>query len=308
MTLQQLEYIVAVDNYGTFLSAAESLGVTQSTLSTLVQKLECEFDVVIFDRNSRPVRPTAIGSKVLAQARSVLFNARQLEEIVKSERNSDEGEIRMSISPTIAPYITPKLFKYINDKYQNISIRAFEMSRDEIVSKLKLAEIDMAIMSYPFCDSDLLEIPLYKERFFAYVSPSSPLYAQENVDMQTMPRETLWGLKEEISLQRQVPEICDQDLNHVTIYEAGNIPTMMMLVDANGGFTAIPELHIDLLRDGHRQNIRPFVNPVPHRDVSLFVRKDYVRERIINIMAEVIKHIIPEKMIDQRLLKYSIHL
>ncbi len=308
MTLQQLEYIVAVDNYGTFLSAAESLGVTQSTLSTLVQKLENEFDVVIFDRNSRPVRPTAIGSKILTQARSVLFNARQLEEIVKSERNSDEGEIRMSISPTIAPYITPKLFKYINDKYQNISIRAFEMSRDEIVSKLKLAEIDMAIMSYPFCDADLLEIPLYKERFFAYVSPSSPLYACETVDMQTMPRETLWGLKEEISLQRQVPEICDQDLDHVTIYEAGNIPTMMMLVDANGGFTAIPELHIDLLRDGHRQNIRPLVNPVPHRNVSLFVRKDYVRERIINIMAEVIKQIIPEKMIDQRLLKYSIHL
>ena len=50
MTLQQLEYIVAVDKYRHFVKAAESCEITQSTLSSLIQKLENELDIIIFDR------------------------------------------------------------------------------------------------------------------------------------------------------------------------------------------------------------------------------------------------------------------
>lgn len=308
MTIQQLEYIVAVDKYKTFVQAAEVCGVTQSTLSTLVQKGENELDVVIFDRNSRPIRTTQIGEKIIEQAKVILFNVRQLEELIASERHRNTGEFKLSISPTIAPYITPQLFKILHDQYPKLTVRAFDMSSEEIVEKLKLAEIDMAIMSYPQKSEDLLEIPLYKENFVAYVSPLSPLYQLKNIDMQTMPREHLWGLKEELSLQREVEEIYDQELEHTSIYEAGNIPTMMMIVDANGGFTAIPELHLKLLREKYLENIRPLVNPVPHRHVSLFVRKDFVSERLLNIIADAIKKIIPLNMLDERLIKYPIRL
>ena len=308
MTLQQLEYIVAVDKYSSFVQASDSCGVTQSTLSTMIQKLENELDVVIFDRNSRPIRTTMIGEQIVNQAKTVLFNVRQLDEMVKSEQKLCEGEIKMSFCPTIAPYITPKLFKYLKDRYPKVTIRACEMSRDEIIEKLCRTEIDMAVMSCPQKNDQLLEIPLYREQFLAYVSPMSPLYKEKNIDMQTMPRERLWGLKDEISLQYQVEEICDLDLEHSSVYEAGNIPTLMMIVDSNGGYTAIPELHINLLREEYREHIRPFVNPVPYRNVSLFVRNDYVRERILNIMAEAIIHIIPRHMLDEHLLKYKIHL
>ena len=85
MTLQQLEYIVAVDKCRSFVQAAESCGVTQSTLSTLVQKLESELDVVIFDRNSRPVRPTEMGEQLIRQAKVALYNVNQLDEMVQCE-------------------------------------------------------------------------------------------------------------------------------------------------------------------------------------------------------------------------------
>lgn len=88
MTLQQLEYIVAVDKYRSFVQAAESCGVTQSTLSTLIMKLENELDVVIFDRNSRPARPTEMGEKLINQAKVALYNVKQLEELVNVEKNA----------------------------------------------------------------------------------------------------------------------------------------------------------------------------------------------------------------------------
>ncbi len=308
MTLQQLEYIVAVDKYKTFVLAAESCDVTQSTLSTLIQKLESELDVVIFDRNSRPVRPTLIGEKLIAQAKVVLYNVRQMEELVLTERKCEVGEIRLCITPTIAPYITPKLFKYLKDHHPDILIHASECLRDETIAKLQRAEIDVAIMSLPHPPDDLLEIPLYRENFYMYVSPKSPLFQQKEIDVQTMPREHLWGLKSNINLQLQAPQICDMELDHSSIYEASNIPTLMMIVDENGGFTTIPEMHLKLLRESYRENIRPIVNPKLYRNVSFFVRKDFVRERMLNILAEGIKTIIPQEMLNEHFLKYPIRL
>ena len=58
MTLQQLEYIVAVDEYRYFVKAAEMLGVTQSTLSLMIRKMEEELDVTLFNRDSHPVEVT----------------------------------------------------------------------------------------------------------------------------------------------------------------------------------------------------------------------------------------------------------
>lgn len=308
MTLQQLEYIVAVDKYRVFVQAAESCGVTQSTLSSMILKLEEELDVTIFDRNSRPVVPTAAGEMIISQAKVVLFNVHQLEEMVQTEKQRNTGEINMAISATIAPYITPKLFKYLHDHYPAVTIHAFEMMRDEIIRKLEQAEIDVAIMSEPRKPDTLLEIPLFKERYKAYVSPKSSLYYEESLDFQTMPREHLWGMKEDVSLQFQSPEICDEVVEHSSIYEAGNIPTLMMIVDENGGYMAIPELHIKLLRESYVKHIRPLVNPEPYRIVSLFVRKDYFREKMLNIIAEAIKSIIPEEMLDEHLVKYPIRL
>ena len=58
MTLQQMEYIVALDKYRHFVLAAEACGVTQPTLSAMIQKLEEELDVKIFNRDRKNISPT----------------------------------------------------------------------------------------------------------------------------------------------------------------------------------------------------------------------------------------------------------
>lgn len=307
MTLQQMEYVVAVAEYQQFVKAAESCGVTQSTLSSMIKKLEDELDTVIFDRNSHPVCPTLAGQAVVHQARVVLYHARQLQEMTLSERQRAAGNISIGISPTIAPYIIPKLFRYI-DTIPEVSMQASELHRDKIVKQLKNAELDMAIMSLPHLPQGLLEIPLYRETFFAYVSPNDPLYQQREICSSTMPRERMWALKHEICFQLQVSEFCDQESERRSLYESGNVSTLLHIVRENDGFTAIPELHIPMLRPEDWCMIRPLVDPVPQRQVSLFVRHDYVREGLLNIVADGIKRIIPSHMIDEHLAQYPIRL
>ena len=111
MTLQQMEYIVALDRYRHFAKAAESCGVSQSTLSSLVQKLELELDVTIFDRTSHPVSPTPLGAEIINRMRQVLFNAAQVSELVSACRGESVGKISLGIISTVAPYILPKMFR-----------------------------------------------------------------------------------------------------------------------------------------------------------------------------------------------------
>lgn len=82
MTLQQLEYIIALDKTRHFVRAAEMCGVTQPTLSAMIQKLEDELDCRIFDRSSHPIVPTEVGAMILQQAQVVMFNVHQLKENV----------------------------------------------------------------------------------------------------------------------------------------------------------------------------------------------------------------------------------
>ena len=83
MTLQQMEYIVAVYRWRHFAKAAEECGVTQPTLSAMIQKLEQELGVKLFERSSQQVVPTAIGRLVVEQAWRVISRARKIKDIVE---------------------------------------------------------------------------------------------------------------------------------------------------------------------------------------------------------------------------------
>lgn len=307
MTLQQLEYILAIDEHRHFVRAAESCGITQSTLSSMLKKLEEELDLVIFDRNSHPVCPTEAGQEVLRQARIVLYHANQLKESILSERQKAQGNINIGITPTIAPCIIPALFRYVN-QLPGVNIRASELNRDRVIEGLRTARIDMAIMSLTHPIEGLLEIPLYTEKFVAYISPNDPLIQEDSLCSTAMPLERIWVLQHEISFQDQVDTFSTQEASRRSIYASGNIATLLHLINANDGFTVLPELHVPMLRPADQHNVRPLINPVPTRRVSLFVREDYVREGMLNIIADAIKTIIPQHMLDEHLLRYPIRL
>jgi LysR family hydrogen peroxide-inducible transcriptional activator len=102
MNLQQLEYIVAVDTLKHFSAAAAKCNVTQPTLSMMIQKLEEELEVKIFDRSKQPVQTTEIGQTVIDQARMILGEAGNLKKLVAQQKGTISGELRIGIIPTVA--------------------------------------------------------------------------------------------------------------------------------------------------------------------------------------------------------------
>src|ERR1700709_2724840 len=122
MTIVQLEYIVAVDTYRSFVAAAEKCFVTQPTLSMQVQKLEDTLGVKIFDRSKQPVTPTEIGNDIIAQARILLSEHQKIKEIITDRQKDLAGELKIGIIPTVAPYILPKIITQFIAKYPQVKL------------------------------------------------------------------------------------------------------------------------------------------------------------------------------------------
>ncbi|MBO7320372.1 MAG: LysR family transcriptional regulator [Bacteroidales bacterium] len=308
MTLQQMEYIVALDNYRHFVKAAEACGITQSTLSSMIQKLELELGVTLFDRKAHPLKPTEVGEEVIRQAKVVLYNTSQLQELVVSKKGEATGELRLGIASTIAPYILPKLFKFLSKHHPGIHLFVEEARVDDLTAKLERAELDVALMATPVVGEELLEIPLFKEKFFAYVSPKESMYHDKTIETMTLTSENVWVLRESYCPRSGALPFCQCNTCRNAVYEAGSIETLLKVVDENGGYSIIPELHVPLLCEEQKKNVRPLQNPEPARIVAFIIRQDFVRERMLNILLDAVKSIVPREMIHPRLHKFPIKL
>lgn len=308
MTLQQMEYIVAVDKYRHFAKAAESCGISQSTLSSLVQKLEFELDVTIFDRKSHPIKPTTVGEEIISRAKLLLFNAAQVKELVATRKGESVGKVSLGMTSTVAPYLLPKMLKYLSVNHPDIELHVEEGRVSTLISQLERGELDIALLATPLNNEELLEIPVYQERLMAYVSPNEPIYNDPNLLTGRLPVESVWVLREGYCPNRSVFPFCNHRAERQAVYEAGSVETLIKIVDENGGYAIIPELHVPLLRKCQQANVRALTNPEPTREIAFVVHRNFVRERLLNILADAIRTVIPPAMINKRLKNFSITL
>ena len=308
MNIQQLEYIVAVDNHRHFSKAAEASFVTQPTLSMMIQKLEDELGVRIFDRSQTPIEPTDVGRKVIEQARASLAQINQIKEIVEEEKGVIKGVFRLAIIPTVSPYLLPKLMQVHREQKSDIRLVISEMTTNQILSNLAKGTIDGGILATPLHDDRMKERPLYYEKFLAYISPTERfLHAKTSLEEADLNGAKLWLLDEVHCFRTQILNLCNlKNKNIVTsafTYEAGSIETLINIVDNNDGITVIPEMALDHLTEKQKLNVRFFDKRSPVREVSLITRKDFLRERLIEIIEDEIKMAVPAALQDKELQK-----
>ena len=127
MTLQQLEYILAVNQFRHFAKAAEYCRVTQPTLSAMIQKLEEELIPGFLTAASNRYAPTPVGILIIEQAQKILVQANRIKNIIEEEKHSLTGTFKLGILPTVAPYLLPRFFPQLMKKYPDLDIRVIEM-------------------------------------------------------------------------------------------------------------------------------------------------------------------------------------
>lgn len=294
-----MEYIVAVYRTRHFVKAAEACGVTQPTLSAMIQKLEAELDVKLFERSSQQVIPTAIGKVVVEQAWKVLNRARKLKDIVAEEKKSLTGTFRLGILPTIAPYLLPRFFPRLMRENSSLEIRVVEMKTAYIRRAIDRGEIDAAVMVDTGDLDDYALTTLFYEQFLAYVSPSDQLSAKKSIKTSDLSNELLWLLDEGHCFRDQLVKYCQLKAAKTSqsAYSLGSIETFMRIVENGQGMTFIPELATMQLTPTQKELVRPFAIPIPTREVVMATSKAFVRQSLLNMIVGQIRNSVPEKML-----------
>ncbi|WP_233877083.1 hydrogen peroxide-inducible genes activator [Dyadobacter sp. CY323] len=302
MNMQQLEYIVAVDNYRHFVHAAEHCHVTQPTLSMMIRKLEEELAVKIFDRTKQPIVPTSIGRDIIDQAKVILSEASRMNEIAKHFNGDLSGELRVGIIPTIAPYLLPHVVNPFITNYPDIRLHVSEMITERIITELKLGNLDVGIIASLSEESSLREIPLYKERFYAFVSENTGLYAKQYILPTDIEPNELWLLEEGHCFRTQIQRLCELSRNSQFgssfSYRSGSIETLIRMVEKNGGITILPEMAVMELSEEQKKHIRHFRFPEPAREVCLIVNREQMKTRLIDALKAGITAYLPQEIFE----------
>jgi LysR family transcriptional regulator, hydrogen peroxide-inducible genes activator len=300
MTFVQLEYIVAVDAWRHFATAARNCYVTQPTLSMQIQKLEEELDVKIFDRSKQPVVPTETGVEIINQARKIIAERNSLLETIQNKKGIVTGELRIGIIPTLAPYLLPLFIQPFAKKYPAVRLVVHEMMTELIISRLREGKIDAGILVTPLQEAGIKEFVLFYEELMAYVSKKNTVYEKTYVLPQDIDPHKLWLLEEGHCFRSQIVNLCELQKisreNNNFDYEAGSIETLRRMVEMNDGITIIPELATLDMPLKQMQLIRHFKKPSPMREVSVVVHRNFVKKRLIDILRQEILNTVPEKI------------
>lgn len=296
MNLQQLSYLVALDTHRQFGLAAEKSCVSQPALSVQVQKLEEELGVLLFDRSQRGAEPTAVGAKVIAQARLVLREAQLMRELVQVEKGEVVGELRLGVIPTLAPYLVPRFLVGLTTAYPALRIRVDELRSEEIMQQLKDHRLDVGLLVTPLDDRQLRELPLLDEPFLLLASETHPLAAQATVQPADLQQPGLWLMQQGHCFRNQVLNLCTPSSpTGAVTYESGSIETLKELVRRHHGYTLVPELAM-LEELGDNPLIKRFAAPEPVREVSLVVHHGFVRTTLLTALRDLILASVPARL------------
>ena len=301
ITLTQLEYIVAVEKHGNFSAAAKSCHVTQPTLSMQIQKFEEELGVILFERGKQPIQATPIGRKILDQSRVVLSQSALIPELIHQEMQSLEGELRLAIIPTLAPYLLPLFLGDFAKRFPAVKLFVAESKTDDIVSALQQNQLDIGLVVTPLAEPSLTEHALFHEPFYIYASKTSPLAAKKSLADGDLKDQDLLLLAEGHCMRQQMLNVCrHKGQKHANAlaqvqFESGSIETLCHLVERGNGYTMIPHLATKWQNrwDG---KIIPFNAPIPSREVSLVVHRSFLRHSMLKAINDCIKDNLPPEL------------
>jgi LysR family hydrogen peroxide-inducible transcriptional activator len=295
MTITQLHYLIAVAEHQNFTVAAEKSFVTQPTLSMQIAKLEEELNVKLFDRGTKPIKLTAVGEKIVEQAKSVVIEAERIKDIVSVEKGFIGGPYNLGIIPTVMPTLLPMFLATFIKKYPKVKLIIKEMTTEEIAVHLREGKLDGAIAATPLGFDDIVERPLYYEPFVAYIPEDHRLYAQTNLKSEDLRLDEVLLLEDGHCFRDGVINLCGApkqlDPSEFRI-ESGSFETLIKLSDENMGMTLLPYLHTLQLKEVQEKRLKHFEKPEPAREISLIYHKSELKLQITTALKEVISSVI----------------
>lgn len=288
MTLTELRYLVNLDKERHFGRAAERSFVSQPTLSVALKKLEDELGVTLFERNRGEARPTPVGERIITQARTVLAEARLIEDMAREGRDELFGPLRLGAIYTVGPYLLPGLVPLMRKRAPEMPLVIEENFTARLLEQLRDNELDVAVVALPIDQPGMQSWALYDEDFFVVMPPDHHWADTQQVPARQLAGEPLLLLGSGHCFREQVIEACpkcvDVDADGPRPQTGSSLETIRHMVVSGLGITVLPRSSIDNRPEDSLLIAKPFVPPAPQRRIALVWRKTFPRRKAVDVL------------------------
>lgn len=292
-SLRQLRYLLALAEHLNFTRAAEACFVSQSTLSTGLKELEATLGVQLVERDKQSVAMTAIGEEVVERARRVLTAAEDLSDFAADTSRPMQGQLRLGVIPTIAPFVLPTVMPGLREKFPQLQLTLREDLTAQLLERLRNRHLDFALIALPYATQDLRVLPLYKDKFWLVGREHDAAITGRSIPMSSKWTERLLLLEEGHCLRDHALQACNNtEVASVDGIEATSLLTLVQMVASGLGVALLPDMAI---QGGLLNNLslkaRPLAPPAPERTIALVTRSTSAHmaefEAIAKVMTSV---------------------
>ena len=301
MTLAELRYLVAVADLGHFGRAAERCGVTQSTLSSQLRKLEEGLGVALVERTTRFATLTPIGAAVVSHARRILDQADQISELVRHRHGTLTSVLRLGIIPTLSPYILPLLLGRLHPSFPELRLVLREDLTANLIAALDTFALDVLLIALPEQTVGYRAMPLFIEPFCFACPPGHRLSNRAIVTEHEIADEPLLLLEEGHCLRDQALEVCGKQFREgggpSDDFRATSLETISEMVAAGLGCTLLPAMAVPhLTAKDNRLEVRPLIAAKAHRRIGLLWRASFPQGQDLEELGRFILGLLPDSV------------
>ncbi|MCO7736053.1 hydrogen peroxide-inducible genes activator [Brucella intermedia] len=288
-TVRQMRYFDALATTLHFRKAAELAHVSQPALSAQIAEMEALAGAPLFERSQRQVIMTELGKQLYPGIQTVLRELHSLEEIAAQSRGLLQTRLRLGIIPTVAPYLVPVLIPLLRERHPSFRLQLRESVTARLLDELHAGDIDAIVAALPIDDERLTQRKLFDDRFLIATSTNDQTVLASPMTQDNVALDRLLLLEEGHCMRDQALAVCSLPPQRQLVkYGATSMTTLLQMVSHGMGLTLIPEIAVRAEARSNHMRIVPFDGEQPKREIALFWRRQSMRRKDFNALADCI--------------------
>lgn len=273
MDIRHLQYFLEVARHNSFTKAAQSLYITQPTISKMIRNLEEEIGVELFERVGKRVTLTDAGWVLYSQAEVMVKSFENMTVHLNDLMELKKGRIRIGLPPMVGASFFPRVIGRFREQYPGITLELFENGAKKVEADVEAGALDIGVVLLPINDDVFDSFSFVKESIQLVVHPSHPLAGRKEVSLAELGEERFLLFREDFTLHNRIIEACVQvGFQPHIVYKSSQWDFLSEMVAANIGITLLPETICKEL-DQDRVTVLPLVDPVIPWHLGMVWRK-----------------------------------
>ncbi|WP_326536584.1 LysR family transcriptional regulator [Pseudorhodoferax sp.] len=243
MELRQLRHFIAVAEEMHFGRAAERQFISQAALSASILRLERGFGIRLFDRDTKKVRLTPGGERMLALAREMINQADRTQSVSRALAEGRMGRIEVGFSGAVLQCGLDKVITDCRGPHPDIEILMREIPSPRQAELIRAGRLDAGLVNFPMPPAGLERIELFEDRYGVCLPSAHPLAWQPSIGIAQLQHEPFVMASRDSapSFYDQLVGLCTNGGFYPRIaFETGHLLSTLHLVAAGGGVALLP--------------------------------------------------------------------